>query len=42
MAVCAVYTVPDRRRRHLALACARFLCADIEARGHVVSDRLSA
>ncbi|MGW7385735.1 GNAT family N-acetyltransferase [Streptomyces sp. NPDC054794] len=33
----AVYTVPDRRRHHLALACVTSLCADITARGHVPS-----
>ncbi|MER5794891.1 GNAT family N-acetyltransferase [Streptomyces sp. NPDC001980] len=31
----AVYTVPDRRRHHLALACVTSLCADIAGRGHV-------
>ncbi|KOV60319.1 acetyltransferase [Streptomyces sp. MMG1121] len=30
----AVYTVPDRRRHHLALACVTALCRDITARGH--------
>ncbi|MFE2586621.1 GNAT family N-acetyltransferase [Streptomyces sp. NPDC059378] len=30
----AVYTVPDRRRHHLALACVTSLCADITSRGH--------
>ncbi|MFI6355620.1 GNAT family N-acetyltransferase [Streptomyces sp. NPDC050743] len=30
----AVYTVPDRRRHHLALACVTALCADITRRGH--------
>ncbi|MGW5256301.1 GNAT family N-acetyltransferase [Streptomyces sp. NPDC004012] len=33
----AVYTVPDRRRHHLALACVTSLCADIAARGHMPS-----
>ncbi|WP_230195805.1 GNAT family N-acetyltransferase [Streptomyces coriariae] len=33
----AVYTVPGRRRHHLALACVASLCADITARGHIPS-----
>ncbi|MFF7161212.1 GNAT family N-acetyltransferase [Streptomyces sp. NPDC008086] len=33
----AVYTVADRRRHHLALACVTSLCADIAARGHLPS-----
>ncbi|WP_369390897.1 GNAT family N-acetyltransferase [Streptomyces sp. CG1] len=33
----AVYTVPDRRRHRLALACVTALCADIAARGHTPS-----
>ncbi|OIJ87598.1 GNAT family N-acetyltransferase [Streptomyces sp. MUSC 14] len=33
----AVYTVPDRRRHHLALACVTSLCADITSRGHTPS-----
>ncbi|MEV8559539.1 GNAT family N-acetyltransferase [Streptomyces sp. NPDC051917] len=33
----AVYTVPHRRRHHLALACVTALCADITARGHTPS-----
>lgn len=33
----AVYTVPDRRRHHLALACVASLRADITARGHTPS-----
>ncbi|PWI16939.1 GNAT family N-acetyltransferase [Streptomyces sp. Act143] len=33
----AVYTVPDRRRHHLALACVTSLCADITARSHTPS-----
>ncbi|MGW1800961.1 GNAT family N-acetyltransferase [Streptomyces sp. NPDC001984] len=30
----AVYTVPDRRRHRLGLACVTALCADIAVRGH--------
>jgi hypothetical protein len=30
----AVYTVPDRRRLRLGLACVTALCADVVARGH--------
>ncbi|MFF0203210.1 GNAT family N-acetyltransferase [Streptomyces sp. NPDC005017] len=30
----AAYTVPDRRRHHLALACVTALCRDITSRGH--------
>ncbi|QHA09780.1 GNAT family N-acetyltransferase [Streptomyces broussonetiae] len=33
----AVYTVPDRRRHHLGLACVTALCADIAARGRTPS-----
>ncbi|MEU9992627.1 GNAT family N-acetyltransferase [Streptomyces sp. NPDC007971] len=33
----AVYTVPDRRRHHLALGCVIALCTDITARRHTPS-----